>query len=292
VTLFKNIVVIRDGALGDVICLEPILSYLLKKDKRVILVSRFASIYKAKPSLKLVSQATRFQKAIWRILDFFSNGKYVLNLNNSYEQHPLSPLIMGYEIEANIRLDSKTVNPESFNRSSNQYFENPDKIILFHIQSPSQKISYRSVHGVDFKALANKLNEAGYSCVEIIQKSRDIKPILDDYISHDLMNLFGIISEAKYFVGLDSGPAHVAHIFGKKSFLFFGSVNPALRLNLSQLDGFIFQNSCPNAGCYHQTIGTTGTPCIFETESITPPCCTFETEKIFSTILQHLNKHI
>ena len=65
-----------------------------------------------------------------------------------------------------------------------------------------------------------------------------------------LLETIGLIAKARYFVGVDSLPAHVAQAFGLKCALLFGSVHPLARV-WDQQRVWPITASLPCIGCYH-----------------------------------------
>lgn len=284
----KTVYILRNQALGDVIWVEPIIRHYLNEGCKVVLVSRYAGIYAHVQGFRGITQLSLVWKLKLKWVKIFKPGS-VVDLNNSYEQDPQQHMVEAYAKKANISGQVLVPNSSSFNDAEVKTDFNLGKTIFFHIQAPSQKLSYRNVHGVDWKRLANELENDGYTCVELLPEHADYAPVLTAHYTHSLSELFGLMKKANYFIGLDSGPAQVAQLYGVTSFLFFGSVNPAFRLNLTNFKGHIFQKTCDRSGCYHLTRGYHGTPCVYETPTSTPPCCTFTTEEVVRQILQLLN---
>ncbi len=285
----KTIYILRDQALGDVLCVEPMLTHYLNLGAKVVFISRYASVFNQKENLVLVDRPSIFLKLKLKFLKSLGNGRRIIDLNNSYEQTPNLSILDSYLKRADVSISKKNINPRSFDIRKQGLFDNGKKVILFHIQAPSQKLSYRDVHGVNWTDLENGLNNLGYHCVELISNQSNYSPILKNHFKHDIPGLFSAVNEAHYFVGLDSGPAHIANMLDKTSFVFFGSVNPELRL--TNHTGLIFQNPCDRAGCYHLTKGYEGSPCVYEDENTTPPCCTFKSEHILLRMEAYLTQN-
>jgi GT2 family glycosyltransferase len=69
----------------------------------------------------------------------------------------------------------------------------------------------------------------------------------------ELPNLISTVANAKYFVGIDSFPFHIAQVANIKSSVFFGSVNPLTRL-LSENSVWPIVATLDCIGCYHDQI--------------------------------------
>lgn len=69
----------------------------------------------------------------------------------------------------------------------------------------------------------------------------------------NISELISVVSNATYFVGIDSFPFHVAQVAGIKSSVFFGSVNPLMRvLKENTVWPIVAKLDC--VGCYHDQI--------------------------------------
>lgn len=279
----------RSGALGDVILVQPILEYLLNEGNQVIFVSRFAGIFKPRPGLTLRLNLNRMDR--WRYhlqkLFFRTNVRWI-ELDGAYENNPHLSISEAYCRAAGIKEESGKVNGDAFVRDLD--FKLPDQpYILFHLQAPSCQLNYRSIHGVDWVKVAQVLTQKGHSCIELMESDAHRTPILPLFIEHNIAQLFQLMPSAAAFVGLDSAPAHIAVTDGVPAFIFFGSVNPALRLDMRTFRGHIFQNACEYARCYHTVKGTRGVYCRVVGDEGMPPCCTFETDEVIQGIVRFLS---
>ncbi|MBO6515817.1 MAG: hypothetical protein JJ975_04625 [Bacteroidia bacterium] len=273
----KTVYIHRDQGMGDVIWIAPLVSHYLDLGCKVTVVSRFANIFEQHPRIKRVGKASRFLRLKLRLFKLLRVPTYI-DLNNSYEQEPMLHPVDAYSKRAGVHLVSRLPSAQLFLKHRSEPEAGEKGSIAFHIQAPSQKLSYRNVHGVDWLKLALAMEELGYSCVELVAAEAGTKPILSKYVVHGVDNLFAQLDSFSYFVGLDSGPSHVAQVLGKPSVIFYGSVNPNLRSHVGET--LALQQPCDLAGCYHATKGYEGTPCVYENDQTTPPCCTFTTDDV------------
>jgi ADP-heptose:LPS heptosyltransferase len=281
----------RSGALGDVILTQPILEYFLNEGNQVIFVSRFAEIFKPMPGLTLRLNFGRFDQ--WRYQFqrlFFKSRVRWIELDGAYENNPHLSIREAYRRAAGIKEELGKVNGDAFVKDLDCKLPN-QLYVLFHLQAPSCQLNYRSIHGVDWVKVAQVLTQKGYSCIELMESDAHRTPILPLFIEHNIAQLFQLMPSAVAFVGLDSAPAHIAVTSGVPAFIFFGSVNPALRLDMRTFKGHIFQNSCEFAGCYHTAKGTRGVSCRVVGDEGLPPCCTFETEEVIQDLVRFLSAY-
>lgn len=280
----------RSGALGDVILVHPVIRFFLEQGSGVVFYSGYSCIYKPQHKLVLKESLHKIESWVYLFLSkiFPSRIKWI-DLDGAYEQNPHLSIIDAYKLKAKISEPLEPVDSDAFVVDNSE--PSPAKpYILFHIQAPSCKLNYRNIHGIDWLRINQALSELGYRCIEIIQKDKDYTPVFPSFIRQDISELMAYMKQADAFVGLDSSPMHIASMFGVKSFVFFGSVNPALRLDDRQFKGHVFQNSCDFAGCYHTVKGTSGAVCRIVGNEGKPPCCTFQTEEVLETMIKFLQQ--
>jgi len=176
------------------------------------------------------------------------------------------------------------LNKTNFEKAISKKTVKTKKLAIFHIQAPSQKMNHRNAYGINWVDVSNMLENNGYQTVEILTPSENNKPILRNFLFLNLKELFETIERSDIFIGLDSGPAHIAQLYQIKSFLFFGSVLPELRLDLSKFSGYIFQSPCEFSGCYHSIKGTKGAICKIVGEFEEPPCCVHTSNNVIDQI--------
>jgi len=91
-----------------------------------------------------------------------------------------------------------------------------------------------------------------------------LKEFLKDFHLASILNLVGkttleelafIIKNSEIYLGLDSGPSHLAYLLAKKVFVIFVSVDPKTRIPLSKEKEknifYFLPRTCPNFPCYN-----------------------------------------
>lgn len=284
----NQVVIIRKGALGDVIWTEPIISYFLERQYKVILISQYASIFRDRYNFKKIEKLSYLRKLKFKLFtNLFPDYFKIVNLDNTYEKEPNYSIIESYFRSLKLPVERR-LNKLNFERATPRNIKKTKKIALFHIQAASQILNHRNAFGINWNELANMLEENGFQSIELISNSDNYKPILQNHIKIGLLELFGTIEQCDIFIGLDSGPAHIANLFNIKSFLFFGSVKPKLRLDMDNFQGYIFQSPCVFAGCYHSVLGTRGAICKIVGEFGEPPCCVHKSNDVLGIIRQNI----
>lgn len=265
----ETIVVIRDGALGDTIMVEPVLHYFHKKGYRVALDTQdqFYGVYSQHyfpviPKKNLPKDFTYKE----------------VNLNMCYESFPKRPVLESYYEMAGIK-DGLLVNSRL-----NLYSGNNEKLFkkyaLIHIDSTG--MPYRDQHGINWKSVVSFLEDKGYLVFHIGKRIE--VPIATYLNTMSLEFMMFIVKGADLFIGLDSGCAQVAVGFNVPSIIMFGSVNPRLRYNIFDKIRVV-QSECPKEetkNCYHNKIDVVGTDCIYDKEM--PPCTTYTSTQVINAI--------
>jgi ADP-heptose:LPS heptosyltransferase len=95
--------------------------------------------------------------------------------------------------------------------------------------------------------------------------------------------MIGIISGAAFFIGIDSGPSHMAAALNIPSLIFFGAVNPDFRHFRDLLRGRFLQQFCEYAGCYHESSESKPICRLVGNEGI-PKCSLHTTEYVLNNI--------
>lgn len=123
------------------------------------------------------------------------------------------------------------------------------KYIVLHLDS--QRTSFHGrIPGVDIVLSILKKITGRYNTIiigqsdgadpkiqEVIAKSKTL-----DYRDSSVSDIFKIINSAECFIGLDSGPSHIAQLLNIPSFILYGPINPATKI-------YRYHNS----GCYYNT---------------------------------------
>src|SRR6185295_5679614 len=113
------------------------------------------------------------------------------------------------------------------------------------------------------------LNSLGYLVIQIGRNSKMKVGIQFNTINE--AHMMWLIASADAFLGIDSGPSHIAVALGIKCILTFGSVNPEF-IHPDLINIIVLQSACPikEDHCWHREPGTTGRVCPVDISR--PPC--------------------
>jgi hypothetical protein len=253
----KNVLVKRMGALGDVIQVEPVLRYFSEKGYTVYLETT--------PGLE---QVFTFQPYTVRLHTSQIDYDLVVDLDMSYEMMPTLNHIEAYFAAFGER--PKANPPRIELNDTNRIFDFPYAVM--HIDRREQ--NYRNP--VDnFAKICKEIVDSGTNVILIGNGEKLDKDVYNvegviPVINLSITTIMSIIWHSEFFIGIDSGPSHLAVAMKKKSVIYFGSVKPELiHLDLSDID--IRQGKCEYHGCWHIEGGTQGQPCILGLQI--PLCC-------------------
>jgi ADP-heptose:LPS heptosyltransferase len=218
----RRILVIREGAAGDVLLATPIVKELKKQlpDSYLAFKTKYPEILQNNP---YVDEIIRFEPK--------GNVDVVFDL--MYELYPDIPIIEAYEKIAHLSLECPEI---EFYLSSDEQAE---------IDVYMQRLSIGNAKGlaVIHPMVGNRIkswNKDRYQEVANYISSKKLHVLtvgspLDCMELDEVINLIGrlslrqsaaVISRARLFVGLDSFPMHIANAFKIPSVILFGSTDP------------------------------------------------------------------
>ena len=208
----ETIAVKRDGANGDVLLSFPIIEQLKKNNPH-----RIINIYTACEDIS---------KCCKEISNVYSNKKSIIadriiDLNLVYERLPKLHIIDAYAKAAGVVLENRT---PAVNIPKDAKELVSGKYALIHCQPtawPGRNINPNIL--ID-SILYLKKN--GYDVYEIGTESFTKEVLLHTKIN----DLIRLMSEASFFLGIDSFPMHLAQTFNVPGVAAFGCINPKYRL--------------------------------------------------------------
>lgn len=279
---FEKIVRIkRTAAMGDVIMVEPVLEHFHKKGYKVVLdtLSQFNLIF-IHHHYKIY-RPQEIDNRVWENAEYES-----YNLDMSYESKPSESRLKTYYEFCGVH-DGELKNPKlslPFNLDKKtKLFQ---KYCIIHLENKEQRA--RNVRGIDWNWVVAELKMKGYFVVQVgmddsvtINGATKIKTLSENFLCY-------VIGGADLFIGIDSGPAHIASGFNVPSIIFFGNVNPKVAYpDLS--NKYVITNHeketpiCDKPYCWHSVVGgTTGAKCYIDSDN--PPCSIYKTEELVKAI--------
>jgi hypothetical protein len=256
-----NIVIQRMGAMGDVIGVEPVLEHFHNKGYNVIL--------KTTIDFYQLFMQHKYKITFYENFDT-SEPHHYFNLDMSYESKPLQHHLKTYFEFCNViafEMKQPRLYFEGMNMAEHKIF---DKYIIIHNDQREQP--HRNIAGFDFGVLAKALNHLGYVVFQV-GTSQERIPNTIKLNTKTLYFLKQIVSQADWFIGIDSGISHIARAFDVPSIIFSGSVNLKLiHVDFNNLH-WIKNNVCETPHCWHNVVGCTGQDCYIDKQK--PPCCNF-----------------
>jgi len=268
----EPIVIKREGAMGDVIQVEPVLEYFHKKGHPVYLDSPFYGMFKMHHYP--VGDYATFDKEVIK--------HRVINLDSAYEINPAQLHLKSYFEAAGIS-DYVLRNPKLNYRvdDGNRIFK--QRYVVIHIDK--RETNHRNQYGIRWKRVADFFESRGYLVIQIGRNESTDVGIRFNTVN-DLI-LMWLLAGCDLFVGIDSGPAQMAVALDRKCVLLFGSVNPAfIHPDMSKIK--VLQSPCPAKldHCWHSERSNKGVECVLD--PYTPPCCIHDTDHLIDVIKQQL----
>ena len=272
----------RHMAFGDVLWIEPVVRHFLNLSHKVNVVTSYPEVFENSPHLGLtVNNSLRYNVdyALDRVRGLMNFKKHVINLDLAYELHPKMHILEAYFKAAKINPIELSY-PRIYLTNLEKQAIIPGDYVVLHIEENLR--NSRNVYSVDWNKVIAYFKSLG---IDVVQISKNRNNIYGRWIeTKNFREVMSLIYNSKYFIGLDSGPSHIAAAFGIPSIIFFGSINPAFR-HLKSFKGIFLQSSCEYAHCYHEVVGC-GPPCRIVGDKGIPKCCTHTTEEIIEAIDQ------
>lgn len=268
----EHIVIKRTGAMGDVIQVEPILEHFHKLGHPVVLHTT--------PSFYNLFAMHHFPVINYE--RFNNNCRHrVINLDMAYEIKPRQLHLKSYFEAAGIE-KYQLRNPKLSYKLTKETRLFKQKYVVIHIDK--RETAHRNQFGIDWPIVREYLKSKGYLVIQIGKNEHDDAGIEFNCVTE--MMMMWVIAGAELFIGVDSGPSHVAVALGIKSVILFGSVSPwYIHADLSNITPIFEECPIKKQFCWHHEVGTTGSIC--EVDEVLPPCCNYDTMKL-TTKISHL----
>jgi hypothetical protein len=269
----EPVVLKREGAMGDLIMLEPVMAWFVDHGYRVILDTQ----------RQYFNLFAKHYYDIEHIQDLYGREPVdtyrTINLDMAYEVQPLKLVLESYYqtcgITDGVLRNSKLNFRVPADKKEMRMF---DKYVVFHTDDTA--MAHRNVHGVDWDQVQMEIKLLGYDVFRV-GRGNGRGGIKINTFSENMLAY--IVANADYFIGLDSGCAHIAVASDVPSMIFFGSVLAEKRYpELSKI--FLMEKSCPISkdGCYHSVVSTVGVDCEVTTPMV--PCITWTTEEVIDAV--------
>lgn len=253
-----KILVVRSGAMGDVLLTTPIIKKIFNKYQGLCVITvatRYADVFKNNPYVNKTISIHDLRN-LEEIYDL------IMDLDSCYEKNRGLHITHAYNFYA-FGADSTQENlqPELF--STNQDKETCTEfiksiktpyIVCHNRQDASQP--YRNIPVKEWEYLIRSLAEkTSFKVIQIGSKDMDVALIEKNDVFIDARDRFNLqqtkelISNAKLFLGTDAGPLHIAATTQTPIVSFFSIAHHQLRKPLRE-DRIIFKPITPNIECY------------------------------------------
>lgn len=244
------IYLVRKRALGDVLWIEPVIRQLATRYKKVIVHTKHNELFLNYPLPNVIfrEKLGLAEKLLWKLESFFNTSLFCISLEKAYEKRPKMHFLNAYQLQAGLPVTREY--PQLY-LSAAELEMNPvaaKKYAVLHIESFSDK-NYRKVYGVNWDNVVQCLIEKGYTVVQLGKNPAPLTNVL--HVRTSIREMMVVIKKSSLFIGIDSGPSHIAASLGTPALLFFGAINPDYRHFRELLKGHILQQACEFAGCYH-----------------------------------------
>lgn len=265
----EHIVIKRTGALGDVIQTEPIIEYFHKQGHPVVLQTT--------PSFYNVFAMHHFPVISYEKFDKSVRHR-VINLDMAYEIKPRQLHLISYFEAAGIT-DYKLRAPKLTYKISKETRLFKQKYVVIHIDK--RETPHRNQFGLDWNIVRKYLESRGYLVIQVGKNEHEVAGIEFNCVTEPM--LMWAIAGADLFIGIDSGPSHIAVALGIKSIILFGSVSPwYIHPDLDKITPVFSDCPIKKQFCWHSEVTTTGVSC--EVDKEVPPCCVYDTQKLITKI--------
>lgn len=230
----KSCLVIRDGAMGDVILTTPIIERLSKEYGVIHVCTKAFEVFDNNPHVKSTFSPTSASKYLWTY-------DRTIDLNNAYELNPRIHIVEAYSLVAFGDIDT------------------PLKTYLYNKTVPQK--NYIVVHAAKswenrtwskekWEELITHLELAGEKVFHIGQGDDYRWPVPTNLVGQEsFWQMVDTIASAKLFIGMDSGPLHVAEAVGTPAIGIYTCANALSRSTSGST--YIVSPDIDCYGCLH-----------------------------------------
>lgn len=271
------LIVARYKAIGDVLWVEPVLRQLSQTGRSIIFVTAYPELFEnyPLPGISFKSTDQKQFKRVVRLLITFRLSRYLIDLNRSYEKDPQKHFLHAYQQQAGLPFTEEY--PQlHLTAKEREAYAHHGKYAVLHLESFSIW-NHRQVYGINWQHIIDYLVYTKGYRVFILSKEKPSYKNVEHPVT-SIRGAMGIIYNASLFIGIDSGPSHIASCFRIPSILFFGSINPWYRHFKGLLNGVIMQQFCEFAGCYHRLSNKKDDHECLLKEKMSIPKCSVHTE--------------
>lgn len=287
----KTKYLVRKRQLGDVLWIEPIIRKLAVKYKKIIVYTKFLELFENYPVNNVVfKKDLNLAEKIFCKIEYYLNTKLLfINLEGAYEKKPKTHFLHAYQRKTGLSETNEYPRLYLSEKEKNIPLIKAPKYVVLHLESFANR-NYRKVYGINWNEITAYLKTKGFEVVQIGQSPENIEGTINAKTT--IREMINIIQHCSFFIGIDSGPSHIAASLQKPSLIFFGAVKPEYR-HFENLSKVIFaQQYCEFGGCYHDTISTKGPLCKLVANTEIPKCSFHSNKYVIEKIDLLLNQYL
>jgi ADP-heptose:LPS heptosyltransferase len=281
--------IIRKRALGDVFWIEPVVRAMASKYRKIIVHTKYNDLFQNYP-LKNVFFKQRLsfaERVLVQLEKKLGTHLFTINLDDAYEHAADLHILNAYQKKAGLPFSREY--PQIF-LSESEKNERPvhQKYAVLHVETFSDK-KYRQIQGIDWNLISTQLSSQGYRVIQVGIKNENLENA--SHLKTSIRELLVLIYHASFFIGIDSGPSHIAAGFKIPSVILFGALDPCLRHFKEQFNGLLLKQQCA-PGCNNAIIDAEDHKCALVASGQVPPCCTFSTGTLVTAIQTLIEKNV
>jgi ADP-heptose:LPS heptosyltransferase len=278
--------IIRKRQIGDVLWIEPIINEMAKRYKKIYVYTKFNELFENYPLTNVIfkNKLNLLEKFGAFIEKYLGSNFLFINMEMSYEKKPHLHILHAYQEKA--ALEKKNVYPKLYlsSEEQNETSIHAKNYAIIHLESLTDK-NYRKVYGIQWDEICSYFKSKDLAVVLVGKSPYNINGA--KFVqTNNLRELISLINKCKIFIGIDSGPSHIAAALKKPALIFFGAVNPEFRHFKEQFTGYFLQQPCEYAGCYHDVISKFGQTCKLVGDNGIPKCSLHSNDYL----LKHIQK--
>ena len=242
--------IVRKRQLGDVLWIEPIIDEIALKYKKVIVHTKYNEIFNNYKHKNVIfkKELNIFEKILHALEKLLNTSILFISLENAYEKDSKQHILNAYQQKSALALSEKYPKIYFSEEERMKNIVHFDNYVVIHLESFSSR-NYRKVYGIEWDKITSYLTEKGFKIILIGKNKYEFENTI--YIKTNLREAMLLINKAKFFIGIDSFPSHVAASLGIPALIFFGAIDPAYRHFKSIFKGEFLQQKCEFNGCYH-----------------------------------------
>ena len=242
--------IVRKRQLGDVLWIEPIIDEIALKYKKAIVHTKYNEIFNNYKHKNVIfkKELNIFEKILHALENFFNTSILFISLENTYEKDSKKHILNAYQKKSKLEISEKYPKIYFSEEERMKNIVHFDNYVVIHLESFSSR-NYRKVYGIEWDKITSYLTEKGFKIILIGKNKYEFENTI--YIKTNLREAMLLINKAKFFIGIDSFPSHVAASLGIPALIFFGAIDPAYRHFKSIFKGEFLQQKCEFNGCYH-----------------------------------------